>query len=130
MVDEDIEREIHMEAERDKKRRKFVAHGHEELVCTICGMDEVLCLIEDHVAGRKHDEALRLLCENCDCVRTADQRADPPPGPNPRNVFEVIGRWLLSLASYFDLLKDTLRRFGLFLIDLAKRGYGDEFAFE
>ena len=73
---------------------------------------------------------MRLLCENCDCVRTADPRADPPPGPNPRNVFEVIGRWLLSLASYFDLLKDTLRRFGLFLIDLAKRGYGDEFAFE
>ena len=128
-MDADVERELQLETERQKKRRKFAAHGHEHLVCTICGEDEVLCLIEDHVAGRKYDDALRLICENCDCKRTADQRCDPPPGPNPRNPFEVIGRWLLSLATYFDLLKDTLRRFGLFLIDLAKQGYGDEFAF-
>ena len=128
-MDAGIKRELQLEAERQKKRRKFAVHGHEHFVCTICGEDEVLCLIEDHVAGRKHDDALRLICENCDCKRTADQRCDPPPGPNPRNVFEVIGRWLLSLAAYFDLLKNTLRRFGLFLIDLARQGYGDEFAF-
>ena len=51
--------------------------------------------------------------------------ANPPPGPNRRNVFEVIGRWLLSMASYFEVLKDRLRQFGLFLIELAKTGYGD-----
>ena len=129
-MDDDLEREIQLTAERQKKRRKFDSHGLHDHVCTLCGEDDMLCLIEDHVAGRRHDDALRLICENCDCKRTADQRCDPPAGPNPRNVFEVIGRWLLSLASYFELLKDKLREFGLFLIGLAKSGYGDEFSFE
>ena len=129
-MEHDMDREAQLEGERQKKRRKFWAHGHEHLVCVCCGEDEVLCLIEDHVAGRKHDDAVCLICENCDCRRTADQRCDPPPGPIPRNVFEVIGRWLLSIASYFELLKDKLREFGLFLIDLARAGYGDELSFE
>ena len=80
----------------------------------------------EHPAGRAHDDAIRLLCVNCHRKRTADQRCDPSAGPNPRNVFEVIGRWLLSLASYFELLRETLRRFGEFLISLAKAGYGDD----
>lgn len=129
-MEHDLDRDAQLEAERQKKRRKFRTHGHEHLVCILCEEDEVLCLIEDHVAGRKHDDTLCLICENCDCKRTADQRCDPPPGPNPRNVFEVIGRWLLSIASYFQLLKDKLRQFGLFLIGLARTGYGDELSFE
>ena len=130
MIDDLFEREIGLTKERKTKTRKFISHGLHDHVCTVCGEDDPLCLIEDHAAGRQHDEALRLLCENCDCKRTADQRCDPPPGPNPKNVFEVIGRWLLSMASYFKLLTDKLRQFGLFLIDLAKKGYGDELTFD
>jgi hypothetical protein len=42
----------------------------------------------------------------------------------------VIGRWLLSIASYFELLTDKLRLSGEFLINLAKAGYGDDLSFE
>jgi hypothetical protein len=43
--------------------------------------------------------------------------------------FEVIGRWLLSVAEYFELMCDTFRRFGEFLIDLARQGHGAELSF-
>ena len=129
-MEEEIDRELKIEAERQKKRRKFDAQGLHVHHCTACPQDDPLCLEVEHVAGRLHDYTVILLCANCHRKRTADQRCDPSPGPNPLNVFEVIGRWLLSVASYFELLKDTLRRFGLFLIDLAAQGYGDEFAFE
>ena len=42
----------------------------------------------------------------------------------------MIGRWLLGIAGYFGILMSTLRRFGVFLIDLAKGGYGDELSFD
>ena len=129
-MEDDLDRALKIEAERQKKRRKFDSLGLHDHHCIGCPQDDPLCLEIEHVAGRLHDDTVVLLCANCHRRRTADQRCDPSPGPNPRNVFEVIGRWLLSMASYFELLKDTLRRFGLFLIDLAKQGYGDEFAFE
>ena len=50
------------------------------------------------------------------------QREEPPPSDNPRNVFEVI----LSMAEYFEMLIPYLRKFGEFLIKLAKQGYGNE----
>lgn len=34
---------------------------------------------------------------------------------------------LLSMAEYFELIIATLRRFGEFLIGLARQGYGSEF---
>ena len=125
-----LHRDAHLEAERQKKRRKFWALGITNHVCPLCGEDDVLSLIVEHPAGRAHDDTVLLICENCDAKRTADQRCDPPPSDNTRNVFEVIGRWLLSMASYFGLLTDKLRQFGEFLINLAKAGYGDDLSFE
>ncbi len=127
---DDLHRAAHLAAERQKKRRQFWALGTEHHVCPICGEDDPLCLVPDHVAGRAHDDTVVLICVNCHLKRTADQRCDPSPSTNPHNVFEVIGRWLLSLASYFELMKDALRRFGEFLINLAKAGYGDDLSFE
>jgi hypothetical protein len=51
---------------------------------------------------------------------------EPPLTNNPRNVFEVIGRWLLGMAEYFEMMIRHLQRFGEFLIELARRGYGNE----
>ncbi len=34
------------------------------------------------------------------------------------------------MAAYFGILMTTLRRFGEWLINLAKAGYGDEFSFD
>jgi hypothetical protein len=124
------QREYHLEAERQKKRRKFWTLGITNHACCLCPENDVLKLIVEHPAGRKHDDCVLLICRNCDAARTADQRCDPSPSDDPHNVFEVIGRWLLSMASYFELLTDKLRLFGEFLINLAKAGYGEEFSFD
>ena len=125
----DLEIELHCEAERAKKRRKFEAAGHFVHVCTCCGEDDVLCLTFEHVAGRNHDDTTVLICMNHKALRDCLQRAEPSLSPNPQNVFEVIGRWLLGIAGYFGILMSTLRGFGEFLINLAKGGYGDELSF-
>ena len=125
-----LHREAHLEAERQKKRRKFWALEIDHHVCTLCPEDDPLLLEVEHPAGRLHDDTVVLLCIKCHRLRTADQRCDPSPSDNPRNVFEVIGRWLLSIASYFEILRDKLRQFGEFLINLAKAGYGDDLSFE
>ena len=78
------------------------------------------------MTGRKHGDLVWPLCLPCHHKRSELQREEPPPTHNPRNVFEVIGRWLLSVAEYFELMCETFRRFGEFLIELARQGYGAE----
>jgi hypothetical protein len=125
----DLEHDLHCETERAKKRRRFEAAGHFVHVCICCGQDDVLCLTFEHLAGRNHDDTTVLVCMNCKALRDCVQRAEPSQSENPRNVFEVIGRWLLGIAGYFGILMTTLRGFGEFLINIAKGGYGDELSF-
>jgi hypothetical protein len=40
-----------------------------------------------------------------------------------------MGRWLLSVAEYFEVMYETFWRFGEYLIALARQGYGAEFTF-
>jgi hypothetical protein len=57
------------------------------------------------------------------------QNFEPPGGENPRNVFEIIGRWLLGIAEWFELIIEKLYDFGEFLIGLARQGYGEDLRF-
>lgn len=125
----ELEFEIHADRERAKKRRKFEAAGLFVHVCTCCPMDDPLCLTFEHLAGRNHDDTVTLVCMNCKAQRDCYQRAEPTGGAPP-NPFEVIGRWLMGMAGYFEILRAKLRHFGEFLINLAKAGYGDDLSFE
>jgi hypothetical protein len=109
------------------RRKKLESLGIKTKVCSICGSDDVSTFEFDHFAGNKHHDQEWPLCETCHQERNPMQREEPPPSDNPRNPFEVIGRWLLSMAEYFEMLVRHLRKFGEFLIGLAKQGYGAEF---
>jgi hypothetical protein len=125
---DDLDREFNRAARNRRKQRSPGIHNE---VCVGCGCDIAKGrLEEDHIAGRKSDDRVWPLCPSCHRKRTEMQQDDEPlPSQNPRNVFEVIGRWLLAMAEYFELLRDTLWRFGVFLIDLARQGYGAELKF-
>jgi hypothetical protein len=119
-----------LERERFRDGRLRAAHrrlGSPRPVCVICGYDKPHGLEREHPAGRKHDDTTIFMCRNCHAERSERQREQPRGGADPRNVFEVLGRWLLSMAEYFELIIATLRRFGEFLIGLARQGYGSEF---
>jgi hypothetical protein len=106
--------------------RKIRAKGIETGVCVICGSDDVSRFELDHVAGRKHHDQEWPLCETCHQERTSMQCEQPSPSDIPRNVFEVIGRWLLAIKEYLEMLLPHLGKYGEFLIELAKQGYGAE----
>ena len=119
-----IERELHRAAVKSKKERLSGIHNE---VCIGCGCDLANGKEDDHIIGRKHGDLVWPLCLPCHHKRTELQREEPPPTGNPLNVFEVVGRWLLSVAEYFELMCETFRRIGQFLIELARQGYGAEF---
>jgi hypothetical protein len=110
-------------------RERFLAAEFADPGCVVCGEQRIWRLELDHVAGQNHDPTCSPLCGNCHADRTFLQGLEPPGGDNPKNVFEVIGRWLLGLAQYFELIVDKLWQFGEFLIELARQGYGGEFSF-
>jgi hypothetical protein len=116
-----IERELHRAAVKNKKERLSGVHNE---VCLGCGGDLAQGKEDDHIIGRKHGDLVWPLCLPCHHRRSELQREEPPSTDNPRYVFEVIGRWLLSVAEYFELMCDTFRRFGEFLIEIARQGYG------
>ena len=118
-----IERELHRAAARSKKERLSGIHNE---VCVGCGCDLAAGKEDDHVIGCKHGDLVWPLCPRCHHKRSELQREEPPPSANPRNVLEIIGRWLLSVAEYFELMCETFRRFGEFLIGLARQGYGKD----
>jgi hypothetical protein len=119
-----IERELHRAAVKNKKERLPGIHSE---VCIGCAADLASGKEDDHMIGRKHGDLVWPLCvPNCHHKRSELQREEPPPTGKPRNALEVIGRWLLSVAEYFELMCETFRRFGEFLIELARQGYGAE----
>jgi hypothetical protein len=106
-------------------KKERLAGIHNE-VCIGCGGDLAEGKEDDHMIGRKHGDLVWPLCLPCHHKRCELQREEPPPTDNPRNVLEVIGRWLSSVTEYFELMCERFRRFGEFLIDLARQGYGAE----
>jgi hypothetical protein len=118
-----LDRKLRRAAPKSRKERLPGIHNE---VCLGCAGDLAQGKEDDHMAGRKHSDIVWPLCKStCHPKRSEYQREQPPPSENPRNVFEVIGRWLLSVKEYFELMAETFERFGLFLIDLAKQGYGE-----
>ncbi len=117
----DLDKLLAREAGKRKKLRRL---GQDDRVCLICGLDHPAAHEQDHVAGQKHHDQTWTLCKSHHAIRSAWQRNEPPPSDNPRNPLEVIGRWLLGMAAYFEMLVPYLKRFGTFLIELAKKGHG------
>src|SRR6266702_1031508 len=117
--------------DRDLKREAAIRGRLRQLgcadpVCLVCGEDKPWRLERDHSAGRKHDGHLEVLCRNHHADRTFHQRLEPAGGEDPKNVFEVIGRWMLGIAAYLELIIDKLWQWGEYLISLAAQDYGGE----
>ena len=111
-------------AERQKTLRRL---GIKFACCVECGETDPICFEKDHVDGQKHSEAMRTLCVCCHRKRTKRQQTEHPPvGPDPRNVFEVGARFLLSEADYHDATGERKRQLADMLLRLAKRGITDD----
>ena len=83
----------------------------EHPACVICGEDDLDMLEGDHVLGRAFGDQVRPLCKNRHAKRTQLQREQPRAG-NPSSWLEQLGRLLLSMAEYFEMLIPNLWKFG------------------
>jgi 5-methylcytosine-specific restriction endonuclease McrA len=111
-----IEDEELMRSREARLRRKLENLGFDEPKCLFCGEDDPFCLELDHIAGRAHDETVWPLCRNCHARRTHLQKDHPPKGPDLRQEDEQLGRFLLGLADFFEMLIEKLRAWGSELI--------------
>jgi hypothetical protein len=73
-----------------------------------------------HLAGRRYSDLTVLECKNCHAKLTALQKGHPPPTKGEPSWEEVIGRFLMGLADLFELLIETLRKYGDQLIEHAR----------
>jgi len=111
------------------QRERFRKSGWPDPRCTRCGEGKIWRLELDHIAGQHHDGTCAPLCKNCHMERSFMQSLEPEGGENPKNVFAVIGRWLLGIAEWLELIIEKLYQFGEFLIGLANQGYGTDLQF-
>jgi len=91
-----------------------------EPICKTCGEMHFSVFEKHHLAGQRYSDVIVLECKNCHAKLTALQKGHPPPSGGDPSLEEVIGRFLLGLADFFELLIDSLRKFGEYLIEQAR----------
>src|SRR5271169_1400933 len=85
-------------------RERFEKAGFPDPRCVVCGEGRIWRLELDHIAGQKHDTTCSPLCANCHADRSFLQSLEPPGDENTENPLGVIGRWLLGIAEWLELI--------------------------
>ena len=103
-----------------QKQNALERAGTNEPVCSICGESHWSVFEKHHIAGRRYSDMTVRLCKNCHAKATGLQHGHPPHASGKPTTEEIIGRLLLNLADFFELLIESLRKFGMYLIEMAR----------
>jgi hypothetical protein len=101
------------------KQTRLEKLGTNDPICKACGENHWAVFESHHIAGCKYCALQVLHCKNCHAKASAMQKGHPPPGRSEPSMEETIGKLLLGLADFFELLIETLRKFGEYLIEKA-----------
>jgi hypothetical protein len=71
------------------------------------------------MGGRKYNDLIGILCSSCHDKASDKQKDHPGTCADKPSELECIGRLLLGLADFFEMLAVQLIRFGQYLIELA-----------
>jgi hypothetical protein len=73
-----------------------------------------------HPSGRARDpDTTVLICSNCHCVLSDDQKDHPPFNSDTDKLLDMIGHFLLGLADMLRIVIEKLYLFGRTLIERA-----------
>ena len=106
------------EAERRERAREKRLRKHYERLgfpnpkCFFCGENDVRCLHLDHIAGREFSDDLWPICANHHAIRTDLQKDHPSKLAGPKDILEVIARFILGLADFLEMMVTKLREYG------------------
>jgi hypothetical protein len=103
--------------EEDRKQQRLRRLGTQHPICVACGESHPAVFELHHIAGRKYNADVALVCANCHRKLTDRQRDHVPPGCQvPMGERGRIGHYLLGLADLLAMIVEALRRFGEWLI--------------
>jgi hypothetical protein len=102
------------------KQNRLETLGTNNPICVVCGETHWATFEKHHIAGCRYCALSVLHCKNCHSKATALQKGHPPPQPGEPSKDEIIGRLLMNLADFFELLVEKLREFGEYLIKKAQ----------
>jgi len=104
--------------EEDRKQQQLRRLGTQNPCCVACGEASPAVLELHHIAGRKHDDDLSIVCRNCHRKLSDKQRDQNAPvsAPNREDSLSRIGHYLLGLADLLAMIVEALRRFGNWLL--------------
>ena len=88
--------------------------------CHTCGETHFACFEKHHLAGRRYHNMVVDECKNCHAKLTSMQKGHPKVEQAAPTFEEVVGRFLMGLADFLELLIVTLRQFGEQLIQQAQ----------
>jgi hypothetical protein len=102
----------------DEHRKQSRLHklGTNSPRCCICGNADWRVIEEHHVAGRKHDNRVVLVCANHHRILTDDQKDHPQPEACADELLAQIGNLILGLVDMLANVLPRLREFGEALI--------------
>jgi hypothetical protein len=106
----------------DRLEQQYKRLGTRQPICVGCAESNPFCLELHHIAGRKYDGRLSIVCANCHKKLSAAQLGHIPPLPTPRrsdenHKMETFGRFLVGLAVLLTLIVAALKDFGAWLIN-------------
>jgi hypothetical protein len=104
--------------EEDRRQQRLRRLGPENPICVGCGEPDPAVLELHHIAGRKYDDDLAIVCANCH-RRLSDKQLDHASSRRrqpTKNHLATTGHYLLGLAWLFVMIGETLRKLGARLI--------------
>ena len=116
-----MKRKTPSDAHEGRKQSRLHKLGTNSPRCAICGNTDWRVIEEHHVAGKKHDKRVVLVCANHHRILTYAQKDHPETEPNADEMLARIGNFLLGLADMFELIFERLREFGAALIARANQ---------
>lgn len=101
----------------DRLEQQYRRLGTRDPVCITCNESNPFCLELHHIAGRKHDDDLSIVCRNWHRKLT-DQQHDhrPSEGDEAGSQLTRIGHYLLGLCDLLAMVVEKLREFGTWLV--------------
>ena len=101
-----------------RKQTRLEKLGTDNPNCGMCGAHDWRYIQLHHIGSQKRDDTLALLCANCHCIVTDDQKDHPPFAPTADPFLDKVGHFLLGLADMLKVIVERLYEFGH---DLIKR---------
>lgn len=107
-----------------RKQTRLEKLGTNNPICGTCGNCDWRCIQKHHPDDHKRDEVTVLLCANCHCIVTDDQKDHPCFDPEADPLLDKIGHFLLGLADMLKIIVEKLLEFGQALIERSKTQSG------